>query len=130
MSGEFEIQEYTESGFWEKCRKYAKSIGRETLEKVLTLYYALQSDKLSTKQKGIIYGALAYLISPIDAIPDLTPLLGYTDDLGIISAAIAAVVMAIDDTVKSKAKAKTDELLGSTDAGQPPEPGEDSEQRR
>ncbi|WP_434361118.1 YkvA family protein [Parasalinivibrio latis] len=129
MPGEFEIEEYTESGFWNKCRKYAKSIGRETLEKVLTLYYALQSDKLSAKQKGIIYGALAYLISPIDAIPDLTPLLGYTDDLGIISAAVAAVVMAIDDTVKTKAKNKTDELLGSTQETGPTEPDENSEQR-
>ncbi|CAM3049570.1 YkvA family protein [Vibrio diazotrophicus] len=109
MSEQIHIEGYSESGFWGKLKKYAKTIGEELVEKVLQLYYALESDKCSAKHKTIIYGALAYLVSPIDAIPDLTPVLGYTDDMGVVAAALAAVSMCIDEEVKEKAKNKLKE---------------------
>ena len=37
-------------------------------------------------RKAIVIAALIYFISPVDTIPDLTPLFGYLDDLGVISA--------------------------------------------
>ncbi|MBM3071566.1 DUF1232 domain-containing protein [Enterobacter sp. RHBSTW-00994] len=106
-----EIDDYNEEGFWAKAKMYCKSIGRTSLEQVFTLYYALESEKCSTKDKTIIYGALAYLVSPIDLIPDLTPVLGYTDDMAMIAAALVAVTGCIDDVVKGKAKGKADELF-------------------
>ncbi len=39
-------------------------------------------------RKSIVVGALIYFISPIDAIPDLAPLFGYLDDLGVITAVL------------------------------------------
>ncbi|EGG29125.1 hypothetical protein IMCC3088_2205 [Aequoribacter fuscus] len=54
--------DYSEESFWDKCKNYASSIGREGLESALLLYYAAQSDKLDTKDKVIIYGTLGYLI--------------------------------------------------------------------
>jgi uncharacterized membrane protein YkvA (DUF1232 family) len=50
-------------------------------------------------------GALGYFISPIDAIPDLTPLLGYTDDLLIISAALIMSQRYQTDEMRIKATA-------------------------
>lgn len=70
------------------------------------LYYALESDQCSAKHKTIIYGALAYLISPIDAIPDFIPVTGLTDDMGVIAAALVAVAICIDEEVKAKAEQK------------------------
>lgn len=109
MENKIEIEDYSEGSFWEKLKKYASSIGQELMGKVLQLYYALDSENCSTKHKAIIYGALAYLVSPIDAIPDLTPFLGYTDDMGVIAAALAAVASCIDDEVKQKAAEKLKE---------------------
>ena len=105
------IESYTEDGFWGKVRKFCKDIGKDSLEQVFRLYYALESEKCSAKHKTIVYGALAYLVSPIDIIPDLTPLLGYTDDMGLIATALVAVAVCIDDVVKTKAKEKVDELF-------------------
>lgn len=41
--------------------------------------------------KGIAIGALLYLVSPLDAIPDLIPVLGLTDDAGVIMAAVTSL---------------------------------------
>jgi len=104
-----EIEDYNESGFWTKCKNYASSIGQEGLEKALYLYFALDHKDCGAKEKATIYGALAYLVSPIDIIPDLTPFLGYSDDIAIIGAAIYSLTNIIDDEVKEKSKNKVKE---------------------
>jgi len=48
----------------------------------------------------------------IDGIPDLTPLLGYTDDIAVMAAAIATLSKYITPEIKSKADEKTGQLLG------------------
>src|SRR5690606_1095335 len=82
---------FTKKGFWQKLGPRARSIGRETLEKALYLYYAVQSPLTPKWAKRVIYGALGYFILPLDAIPDLAPVLGYTDDLSVMAAALATV---------------------------------------
>jgi uncharacterized membrane protein YkvA (DUF1232 family) len=49
-------------------------------------------------------GALAYFISPIDFIPDLTPFLGFTDDLGILGMGLVAIAAYINDDVRKNAR--------------------------
>jgi uncharacterized membrane protein YkvA (DUF1232 family) len=102
---------YSSVGFWNKIKKYTKRIGEEVLEKSLTLYFALDSPKCSATDKAIIYGALGYLISPIDLVPDLTPALGYTDDAGVIAGALVKISGAIDSSVKEKARKRTKEFF-------------------
>lgn len=62
--------------------------------------------------RRVIYGALGYFVLPLDAIPDLAPLVGYTDDLGVMTAALATVAFAITDDVKAQARGKLDQWLG------------------
>lgn len=52
-------------------------------EKIETLYQWLADGKLSTRDKAVVVGVLLYFINPIDMIPDLTPFLGFSDDLGL-----------------------------------------------
>lgn len=111
MANEQYIKDFNDHSFWDKCKKYGKKIGEESIEKALYLYYATESDKCQARHKAAIYGALGYLISPIDAIPDLTPILGFTDDAGVITAAILAVSTCIDSKVKAKAKNRTKEFF-------------------
>jgi uncharacterized membrane protein YkvA (DUF1232 family) len=42
----------------------------------------------------------------LDFIPDLTPIIGYTDDLSMLGLGIATVAIYINDTVKAQAKSK------------------------
>lgn len=103
---------FSDDGFWNKVVKYAKTAGKEVIEKALWLYYAAQDSNTPAWAKGVIYGALGYFILPIDAIPDVMPGIGYGDDLGVIGAAIAAVSVYINDEVKQLARQKLQDWFG------------------
>jgi len=97
---------YTESNLFNKLAKYAKVAGYEVVEKALFLYYASQDTNVPLKAKAVIYGALAYFISPLDAIPDIVPLLGFSDDLTMLAGAITVVALHINEDVKKRARGK------------------------
>jgi len=87
-------------------------IGREVVEKALLLYFVLQNAETPQWAKNIIYGALGYLIVPLDAIPDFTPVAGYTDDFGALVMALSAVAIFITPEVKEKAKQQLKAIFG------------------
>jgi uncharacterized membrane protein YkvA (DUF1232 family) len=100
---------YSQDKFWEKVRRYAKTAGKNVVETALQLYYAAESPQTPAGAKGVIYGALAYFISPIDIIPDLLPGIGYTDDLTVLLAAIGIVAANISPEIKEQARTKVNE---------------------
>jgi len=78
--------EYIDKEFPKKLKKTAKRIS--FIEDVIALYNYLKDDQVKWYRKLIVVSALLYFISPIDTIPDLAPLVGYLDDLGVIAATI------------------------------------------
>jgi len=110
-------QAYSDRRFWRKLSGRASAAGREVLEKALWLYYGAKSPDTPKWARRVIYGALGYFVLPLDAIPDFTPLAGYTDDLGVMAAALAAVAFAIDDKVRQQARDTLARWLGSGRAG-------------
>lgn len=105
-------KEFSEDKFWSKIKKYAKKAGYETIEMALILYYTLKDSKTPTWAQGTILGSLGYFISPIDAILDVVPVVGYTDDLAVLGAAFAAVAMHITQDTREKAKTQINEWFG------------------
>ena len=61
----------------------------EVWDKVMDLWRFVQDPNAPWPGKVIAIAALIYLISPIDAIPDVIPVAGLTDDAAIILAAFA-----------------------------------------
>lgn len=103
---------FSEGGFWSKLGNCFKKAGRQVLEKALWLYYAAQKPETPAWAKASIMGALGYFICPIDAIPDITPVIGYSDDLAVLTAAVAAVSMYIDEEVKELTAQKLGRWFG------------------
>ena len=97
---------FSKTGFWKKIAARGKSAGRGVLANALYLYYAVQNEHTPKWAKRVIYGALGYFIFPLDMIPDLAPLIGYTDDASVLAAAIATVAFYITPEVKSQANEK------------------------
>lgn len=114
---------YSEQRFWRKATRHASTAGRQALEKALWLYYAVQNPGTPKWARRVIYGALGYFVLPLDAIPDLAPLVGYTDDLSVMTAALATVAFYINDDVKQQASVKLHGWLGSPASDTPPRAG-------
>ncbi len=79
------VQE-VEEGLWEKLERVGKKIN--FARDVKALYKYMRDKYVPWYRKSIVIGALIYFISPIDAVPDLAPLVGYLDDLGVITAVL------------------------------------------
>lgn len=106
-------KKYSDKGFLEKIKKYGKVIGLEAIYKALQLWYVMQKPEVPSSTKAIILGALGYLISPLDFIPDITPIIGYTDDIAAIAYALLQAQGYIDEIVKDQAKGKIDDIFGA-----------------
>lgn len=97
---------FTAGDFIEKISRIAKRAGAKLVYAAFILYYTLQSDKVSVKDKAIIIGALGYLISPLDVIPDAIPIAGLGDDLAVLVYVLNKVWGNVSDEIKEKAKSK------------------------
>ena len=97
---------FSQSEFVEKISRIAKRAGAKLVYAALILFYTLQSDNISTKDKAVIIGALGYMISPLDVMPDAIPIVGLTDDLAVLLYVLKKVWVDIDPTVKERAKEK------------------------
>jgi uncharacterized membrane protein YkvA (DUF1232 family) len=100
------------AAFWSKARRYARVAGHELIEKALWLYYATRSSRTPAWARSVIYGALAYFVLPMDAIPDLLPVVGFTDDLGALAAALVSVAPYIDEQVRQRTDATLERWFG------------------
>jgi uncharacterized membrane protein YkvA (DUF1232 family) len=77
---------YVENNLWTKLERVGKKIS--FAKDVLALFNYLKDPFVTWHRKAIVVAALIYFISPIDTIPDLAPLFGYLDDLGVITAVL------------------------------------------
>lgn len=91
------------SQIWSWIDRYTGTLGQKLVYSILLLYYAYKRSDTPSWAKNIIIGAFAYFVSPIDSIPDLTPFLGLTDDIGVLSFGLVSIACYINDDVREKA---------------------------
>lgn len=106
---------YSENKLWEKIKKVSKLAGAKVVYAVLLLYYTMEDRNVSTKTKVLIVAALGYFIFPTDAIFDLTPLIGYSDDLGVLLFTLVRISSEITPEIKEKARTKLKDWFGTID---------------
>lgn len=102
---------YNESMFWSGLQKICSTVGKEVVYKVLQLYYVLQKDSVPTSQKVLIMGALAYLVSPVDVVPDCIPVVGWLDDVAAIGVVLSQISKYVDREINDKVEDKIEELF-------------------
>ena len=81
-----EKMNYVEENLWEKLERVGKKIS--FAKDILALVRYMRDPLVSWHRKAIVVAALIYFISPVDVIPDIAPLVGYLDDLGVITAVL------------------------------------------
>lgn len=89
-------------GFWPKMRKVASKV--PFAADALSLWWCARDPATPTAAKGMMFAALAYFVLPTDAIPDVLPAIGFTDDAAVIAALIAIVGKNLKPRHKDSAK--------------------------
>lgn len=109
-------EEFSENKFSDKIAKYAKKAGAKLVYTAYVLYYSLFDKNFPIKQRAIVIGALGYFILPLDLVPDIVPVLGYTDDLAALLYALKMVNDNITPEMKQKARLAATKIFGELDA--------------
>lgn len=95
---------FSESAFWGKLSRFASAAGVKTVYSALLLYYAFKRKETPAWAKRSIVGVLGYLITPLDLLPDLTPIVGYTDDIGFLGLCLVLVAAYVNEDVRAQAR--------------------------
>ena len=89
--------------FWIKLKKVAARL--PFTEDLLAAYYCAFDKQTPRHVQAALLGAIAYFILPFDFIPDMMPVLGFTDDAAVLATAIRLVATHITDDHREAARA-------------------------
>ena len=105
---------YSEDGLWGKIKGNAKKVGANLIYDVLQLFYVAKDPTVPMKIRAAMVAPLGYFISPVDLIPDLMPVVGYSDDAAVIAMAIGIAHLYINDEIRQKAQDKLVAFFGKS----------------
>ena len=103
------MKKYISNNFRQKLERMAHKFGGKIIYCALLLFYMLEDQDVSPKNKVAIIGGLCYFIWPFDFIPDFIPG-GYADDLTALMAVISLIKSNISEATHDKTKEKMKEL--------------------
>jgi uncharacterized membrane protein YkvA (DUF1232 family) len=89
--------------FWLKLKKVAARL--PFIEDLLAAYYCAFDGQTPRHVQAALLGAIAYFVLPFDFIPDMLPVLGYTDDAAVLATAIRLVASHITEDHREAARA-------------------------
>ncbi|ABD88074.1 YkvA family protein [Rhodopseudomonas palustris] len=89
--------------FWQKLKRLAVKL--PFAEELLAAYYCAFDRHTPRHVQAALLGAIAYFVLPFDFVPDMLPLLGFTDDAAILATAIRMVASHITPEHRAAARA-------------------------
>jgi uncharacterized membrane protein YkvA (DUF1232 family) len=95
-------EERVRRGFWPKVQRVAARL--PFAQELLSAYYCAFDDHTPLKVRAALLAALAYFVLPIDTMPDILPLLGFTDDALVLVTALRMVSAHITDAHREAAR--------------------------
>jgi uncharacterized membrane protein YkvA (DUF1232 family) len=89
--------------FWRKLKRVAAHL--PFAEDLLAAYYCAFDLRTPRHVQAALLGAIAYFVLPFDFVPDMLPILGFTDDAAILATAIRSVAAHITPDHREAARA-------------------------
>jgi uncharacterized membrane protein YkvA (DUF1232 family) len=100
-----------EQRFWRKVRRVVARI--PFAEDLLAAYYCAFDRATPLAVKATLVGAIAYFVLPVDAIPDVLPILGFTDDAAVLTTALRLVASHVTPEHRTLAQEKLRAMMDS-----------------
>ena len=107
-------KDYSDSKLMSKLTGNFKKMGVKLVYMCFIMCHLLKDKRVPAKLKATIIGALGYVIAPLDLITDVTPVVGFSDDLFMVVAAFGLITMYIDDNIKAAARESLVKLYGES----------------
>jgi uncharacterized membrane protein YkvA (DUF1232 family) len=101
--------------FWRKLRAVTARI--PFAEDLLAAYYCAFDRTTPLAVRATLVGAVAYFVLPADAIPDVLPALGFTDDAAVVATALRMVASHITPEHRDAARDKLAAMIDSSAPG-------------
>ena len=89
---------------WSRIVRQGGTMGQQAVYSAMLMFYAFRRRELPLYARSIVIGTFGYFLTVFDAVPDLMPLIGYTDDLGVLSFGLVTIAAYINDEVRMKAR--------------------------
>ncbi|EAQ36806.1 hypothetical protein NB311A_16102 [Nitrobacter sp. Nb-311A] len=89
--------------FWGKLKRVVANL--PFAEDLLAAYYCAFDKQTPRHVQASLLGAIAYFILPLDFVPDMLPVLGFTDDAAVLATAIRIVAAHITPEHREAARA-------------------------
>src|ERR1700710_1283535 len=102
--------ERVRKNFWIKIKRVVARL--PFAEDLLAAYYCAFDKQTPRHVQATLLGALAYFILPFDFIPDMLPVLGFTDDAAVLATAIRLVATHITPEHRDAARAALKRGIG------------------
>lgn len=98
------------AGFWRKIASGAARI--PFAEDATAAYYCALDARTPTRVRALLFGALAYFLLPTDAVPDILPALGFTDDAAVLATALNLLASHITPAHRTAARDALERMRG------------------
>jgi len=102
--------------FWSKLKRVAVRL--PFAEDLLAAYYCAFDKETPRHVQAALLGAVAYFILPFDFVPDMLPVLGFTDDAAVLATALRMVASHITDDHRKAARAALKRGVETMDTGE------------
>jgi uncharacterized membrane protein YkvA (DUF1232 family) len=102
--------------FWSKLKRVAARL--PFAEDLLAAYYCAFDKETPRHVQAALLGAVAYFILPFDFVPDMLPVLGFTDDAAVLATALRMVASHITDDHRQAARAALKRGVETVDASE------------
>ena len=97
-------------GFWKKLHRTAAAV--PFAQEATAAYYAAFDRRTPLKVRATLLAALAYFVLPTDAVPDVLPMLGFSDDAAVLMAALRLISSEINPCHQAAAREAIEKLRG------------------
>lgn len=106
---------YTPDNVMAVLNRVFSKTGLDVAARVLQLYYLARSPSVPLWAKTAIFAALGYFVVTPDAIPDVVPVMGFVDDLAVLSSALAGVAGYVSPELQQRVQARLQGWFGRSD---------------
>ncbi len=78
--------EIIKRNFDERLKKVERKYG--FVRDLMALFSFMTDSAVHWSRKAVVVGALLYFVIPFDTIPDVAPVVGFLDDIGVVALAV------------------------------------------